>query len=221
MSRKPTITSQKKFSFSYKTAKQEFLGIKIRESVVTFATGCAGTGKTFIAMAEGLRLLRNPNSGIRKIILCRPAVEACGEKLGFLPGSLDDKMEPYFQHIHDICGELLTEQEIYHLIRSDSFEVKPLAYLRGNTFKNAFVVLDEAQNVNAKQMLMFLTRLGEGSKIVICGDPIQSDQKESCLDKFQQALWDEPDFAFVDFTVRDIVRHELIGRIIEKCQHIK
>ncbi len=186
----------------------------IRKHDITFGIGPAGTGKTYLAVAMALASLKH--GSVSRIILTRPAVEA-GEALGFLPGDLQEKITPYLRPLHDALQDMQPAEEIQKLMERGSIEIAPLAYMRGRTLNNAFIILDEAQNSTTEQMLMFLTRLGNGSKAVITGDETQVDlppQKSSGLAEAHRALRDTEGIAIVEFTRRDVVRHPLVQRII-------
>ena len=179
-----------------------------------FAIGPAGSGKTYTAIALAVRSLKNKE--IKKIILSRPAVEA-GEKLGFLPGDLQDKVDPYLRPLYDGLFEMLGAEAFQRHLERGSIEVAPLAYMRGRTLDNAFIILDEAQNTTGEQMKMFLTRLGEGSRMVITGDTTQidlPDKQKSGLVIASRILRKVDDIAVCEFTNRDVVRHKLVQDII-------
>ena len=174
----------------------------------------AGTGKTYLAVAMALSALREGKTS--RIILTRPAVEA-GEALGFLPGDLYEKITPYLRPLHDALQDMQPADEIQKSMERGSIEIAPLAYMRGRTLNNAFIILDEAQNSTTEQMLMFLTRLGHGSKAVITGDETQVDlppHKSSGLAEAHRALKHTEGIAIVEFSRRDVVRHPLVQRII-------
>ena len=182
---------------------------------LTFGVGPAGTGKTFLAVCHGVSLLMQ--NKVNKIILTRPAVEA-GEHLGFLPGDLKDKVDPFLRPINDALSELLSEGEIERMKAERIVEIAPLAYMRGRTLKNAFILLDEAQNAHKMQMKMFLTRLGENSSMVVTGDPSQVDlprDKYSGLVDAVERLCHLNDIAVSYFTANDITRHPLVSQIVK------
>jgi len=186
----------------------------IRKHDVTFGIGPAGTGKTYLAVATALSALREGR--VSRIILTRPAVEA-GEALGFLPGDLYEKITPYLRPLHDALHDMLPAEEIQKHTERGTIEIAPLAYMRGRTLNNAFIILDEAQNSTTEQMLMFLTRLGHGSKTVITGDETQIDlppHKNSGLLEAHRALRLIDGIAVIEFSKRDVVRHPLVQRII-------
>ncbi len=187
----------------------------MRDNEVTFGVGPAGTGKTFLAMAQALQCLREKT--VQRLILTRPAVEA-GEALGFLPGDLKEKIFPYLRPLYDALYDLMEADEAERLIERGFIEIAPLAYMRGRTLKNAFIILDEAQNTTTEQMFMFLTRLGEGSRCAVTGDPSQVDLKRnvrSGLIEAIQALPGVPGVSFVHFASADVVRLPVVQRIIE------
>ena len=182
---------------------------------LAFGIGPAGTGKTYLAVAVGVNMLISGH--VDKIILSRPAVEA-GEKLGYLPGDMKDKVDPYMQPLYDALNDFLPGKQSAKMIEEKVIEIAPLAFMRGRTLSNAFVVLDEAQNATTMQMKMFLTRLGEGSRMVITGDRTQIDLPRgvnSGLWDAERLLKDIPKISFNYFTSKDVVRHPLVAAIIE------
>jgi phosphate starvation-inducible PhoH-like protein len=207
-------THERKAGVTAKTVGQKKYIDAIRKHDITFGIGPAGTGKTFLAVATALSALREGK--ISRIILTRPAVEA-GEALGFLPGDLYEKITPYLRPLHDALQDMMPAEEIVKLTERGVIEIAPLAYMRGRTLNNAFIILDEAQNSTTEQMLMFLTRLGHGSKAVITGDETQVDlpsHKHSGLVEAHRALKHTEGIAIVEFSKRDVVRHALVQRII-------
>jgi phosphate starvation-inducible protein PhoH and related proteins len=180
-----------------------------------FGIGPAGTGKTYLAVAVGVTMFIS--GAVEKIILSRPAVEA-GERLGFLPGDMKEKIDPYMQPLYDALNDFLPGKQVQKLIEEKRIEIAPLAFMRGRTLSNAFIVLDEAQNATQMQMKMFLTRLGEGSRMVITGDRTQVDLPRgttSGLAEAERILAGVKGVTFNYFTSKDVVRHPLVGRIIE------
>jgi len=207
-------TSSKKANITPKTVGQKKYLEAIRAHDVTLGLGPAGTGKTYLAMAMAVWHLREQKVG--RIILTRPAVEA-GEALGFLPGDLQEKLAPYLRPLHDALMDMLPADEIQRHMERGTIEIAPLAYMRGRTLNNAFIILDEAQNCTMEQMFMFLTRLGHGSKTVITGDPTQIDLPKSKLSGFLEArlaLRHVEGVSIIEFQRRDVVRHPLVQRII-------
>ena len=207
-------THERKPGVTAKTVGQKKYVEAIRKHDITFGIGPAGTGKTYLAVAMGLAALREGK--VSRIILTRPAVEA-GEALGFLPGDLYEKITPYLRPLHDALHDMLPTEEIQKHTERGTIEIAPLAYMRGRTLNNAFIILDEAQNSTTEQMLMFLTRLGHGSKAVITGDETQIDlppHKHSGLLEAHHALKNTEGIAIVEFGKRDVVRHPLVQRII-------
>lgn len=187
----------------------------IHDNTITFGVGPAGTGKTFLAVAAAVSALVRGHA--KRLVLVRPAVEA-GEHLGFLPGDAAQKMNPYFRPIFDSLGALMPASRVQQFIKREVIEIAPLAYMRGRTMQNAFVILDEAQNATSKQMLMLLTRLGSGSKIVITGDEQQTDLpygESSGLSDALYRLGNVRDVAICRLQAADIVRHPLVQRIID------
>jgi phosphate starvation-inducible PhoH-like protein len=186
----------------------------IRESVLVFGLGPAGIGKTYLAVAAAVDLLMAGR--VERIVLSRPAVEA-GERLGFLPGDLRDKVDPYLRPIYDALNDMLPADQLAKRMTNGEIEVAPIAFMRGRTLAHAFVILDEAQNTTPVQMKMFLTRLGEGSRMVVTGDPTQVDLPagaRSGLADALDALGGLAELAIVRFTERDVVRHRLVAQIV-------
>ncbi len=207
-------TSNRKPSLVPKTLGQKRYLEAIRNHDITFGIGPAGTGKTYLAVAMALVALKDEK--VSRIILTRPAVEA-GEALGFLPGDLYQKIDPYLRPLLDALQDMLPVEEIERYRERTVIEIAPLAYMRGRTLNNAFIILDEAQNATAEQMFMFLTRLGYNSKAVITGDPTQIDlpnNRQSGLVEAQRALQRVEGIALIEFTAKDVVRHPLVQRII-------
>jgi phosphate starvation-inducible protein PhoH and related proteins len=207
-------TSARKVSVTPKTLGQKKYIELIRDYDVVFGIGPAGTGKTYLAVAMAVAALKD--NKVARIILTRPAVEA-GEALGFLPGDLYEKIAPYLRPLHDALHDMLPGEEILKYTEKAILEIAPLAYMRGRTLNNAFIILDEAQNTTTEQMLMFLTRLGHGSKAVVTGDPTQIDlpgHKRSGLLEAIRILRGVDGIAIMEFQKRDVVRHALVQRII-------
>lgn len=196
-----------------KTSGQKRYCDAIRDSTVTFAIGPAGTGKTYLAMAMAIAALKRKEIG--RIILTRPVVEA-GENLGFLPGTLDEKVDPYVRPLYDALFDLTDMEKGNQLISQGVIEIAPLAFMRGRTFNDAFLILDEAQNTTSEQLKMFLTRLGFGSKMVVTGDITQVDLPGgvSGLHGVRDILSDIDEISFIDLTGADVVRHSLVARIV-------
>lgn len=205
-----------------KTVGQQNYVDRIKKNTIVFGVGPAGTGKTFLAVAMAVTALKQKQ--ISRIVLTRPAVEA-GEKLGFLPGDLQSKIDPYLRPLYDALGELLGNDSFQKYLEKGTIEIAPLAYMRGRTLDDSFIILDEAQNTTREQMKMFLTRLGFGSKIVITGDITQIDlpsDKVSGLKDAVRILDNVPDIAICRLTASDVVRHALVQRIIaayETAEH--
>jgi phosphate starvation-inducible PhoH-like protein len=200
-----------------KTGGQKRYVDAIRCNTVTFGIGPAGTGKTYLAMAMAVDALKRKEIG--RIILTRPAVEA-GESLGFLPGTLTEKVDPYLRPLYDALFDMMDAEKSSMMLERGTIEIAPLAYMRGRTLNDSFVILDEAQNTTPEQMKMFLTRLGFGSKVVITGDVTQIDlpRGASGLKQVRAILEDVPDLAFIDLTGKDVVRHKLVQRIVSAYQ---
>jgi phosphate starvation-inducible PhoH-like protein len=198
-----------------KTVNQKHYVDAIRDHTVTFAIGPAGTGKTYLAMALAVRALAEREVG--RIILTRPAVEA-GEKLGFLPGDMLAKVDPYLRPLFDALYDMLDADRLTSYMEKGAVEVAPLAFMRGRTLNDSFIILDEAQNTSPEQMQMFLTRLGFGSKVVVTGDDTQIDlprEQASGLLSVQDILGSIDGIAFIRFGHEDVVRHKLVQRIVE------
>ena len=209
------IVSNRGRTIRPKTANQKHYVDAIDENTITFGIGPAGTGKTYLAMAKAVAALQAKT--VNRIILTRPAVEA-GEKLGFLPGTLSEKIDPYLRPLFDALHDMIDPESVPRLMQSGVIEVAPLAYMRGRTLNDSFIILDEAQNTTPEQMKMFLTRLGFGSKMVITGDVTQVDLpngSHSGLRIIRNILNDIDDIAFLELTAEDVVRHRLIGDIVK------
>ena len=197
-----------------KTLNQKRYVDAIDKHTIVFGIGPAGTGKTYLAMAKAVQALQRKE--VSRIILTRPAVEA-GERLGFLPGTLTDKIDPYLRPLYDALNEMMDPELVPKLMASGTIELAPLAYMRGRTLNDSFVVLDEAQNTTPEQMKMFLTRLGFGTRMVVTGDITQVDlpQGASGLRLVTRVLKDIDDIHFARLTSDDVVRHTLVGRIVD------
>jgi phosphate starvation-inducible PhoH-like protein len=218
------INSEKNIEYIIKTPKKSVIPrsekqknyvYAINESDIIISTGPAGTGKTFLAVAVALTMLLEKK--IERIILSRPAVEA-GERLGFLPGDMRDKVDPYLRPLYDSLYDLLDFEKIQKKIEVGDIEIAPLAFMRGRTLKNSFAILDEAQNATDTQIKMFLTRIGENSKIVINGDPSQTDlpsKSLSGLNRSKKLLGHLKEISVVDFDHSDVVRHPLVSKIVK------
>ena len=209
------IVSNRGRTIRPKTANQKHYVDAIDEHTITFGIGPAGTGKTYLAMAKAVAALQAKK--VNRIILTRPAVEA-GEKLGFLPGTLTEKIDPYLRPLFDALHDMIDPDSIPRLMQSGVIEVAPLAFMRGRTLNDSFIILDEAQNTTPEQMKMFLTRLGFGSKMVITGDVTQVDLPngaKSGLRIIRDILDAVDDISFIELTAEDVVRHRLIGDIVK------
>lgn len=207
------IKTKRKFIHIRSKNQQKYV-LDIKKKDCTFGIGPAGTGKTYLAVARAVEALEN--SEVRRIVLVRPAVEA-GEKLGFLPGDMTEKIDPYLRPIYDALYEMLGFDKVEKLLEKNVIEVAPLAFMRGRTLNEAFIILDEAQNTTIPQMKMFLTRLGFVSKMVITGDITQIDlanPKQSGLIHAAKILANEKKISFCHFEIKDVVRHNLVQRII-------
>jgi phosphate starvation-inducible PhoH-like protein len=212
--RHPLVIKLKRQSVVPKTLNQKRYLQAIDAHPITFGIGPAGTGKTYLAMAMALRELLEAR--VERIILTRPAVEA-GEALGFLPGELQEKILPYLTPLYDAMNDMIGKEQTMQLVERGIVEIAPLAYMRGRTLANAFVVLDEAQNTTHEQMMMFLTRLGDGSRMVVTGDITQTDlprNKQSGLKEATRVLRDIERIRLFYFDGQDVVRHPLVQDII-------
>lgn len=207
------ITTRKKHLTARTPLQGDYIRL-LRERELVFGVGPAGTGKTYLATAYAAAMLERGE--VERIILTRPAVEA-GERLGFLPGDMKEKVDPYLRPLYDALYDMLTPQNADKLIEDGTIEIAPLAFMRGRTLRNAAIILDEAQNTTTMQMKMFLTRLGEGSKMFITGDVTQIDLPPNVHSGLKEALTvlkGEKEIGVVEFTDKDIVRHPLVGRIV-------
>jgi len=218
---RPLVIATNRKTIVPKTLGQKLYLQSIQRHPLVFGIGPAGTGKTYLAMAAGVSaLLKNE---VERIILTRPAVEA-GETLGFLPGDLREKILPYLRPLYDAMNDMLDAEDIARLTEKGVIEIAPLAYMRGRTLPRAFIVLDEAQNTTPEQMMMFLTRLGEDSRMVVTGDITQIDlprSKQSGLLEVQRILRDVPGVEFHQFSGADVVRHPLVLKIIDAYERYK
>ena len=197
-----------------RTARQRAYIRAMNSNTIIFGIGPAGTGKTYLAVCEAVKQLKN--GSVSRIILVRPAVEA-GESLGFLPGDLREKVEPYLRPLYDAFFELLSPEKFYHYTEKNVIEVAPLAYMRGRTLNDSFIILDEAQNTTPEQMKMFLTRIGFGSRAVVTGDLTQVDLPNGChsgLKVVQDILKNIEGISFVHLQNEDVVRHEIVQRVV-------
>ena len=213
-----TIKTSKKHIHIRSTNQQNYVNSIIDNDAV-FAVGPAGTGKTYLAVARAVEALEN--SSIKRLVLVRPAVEA-GEKLGFLPGDLSEKVDPYLRPIYDALYEFIGFERVNRLIEKRVIEVAPLAFMRGRTLNESYIILDEAQNTTIPQMKMFLTRMGFGSKVVITGDITQIDLpkvSESGLIHAIKILSSIDNIAFCNFDTKDVVRHQLVKKIVSAYDH--
>ena len=209
------IIKTPKKSIIPRSEKQKSYVRALRQSDIVISAGPAGTGKTFLAVAVGLTMLLEKK--IERIILSRPAVEA-GERLGFLPGDMKEKVDPYLRPLYDSLYDLFDFEKIQRMIEIGDIEIAPLAFMRGRTLKNSFAILDEAQNATDTQIKMFLTRIGENSKIVINGDPSQIDlpnKNSSGLERSKTILGHLHEISIVDFDHKDVVRHPLVSKIVK------
>ena len=210
----PSIRTRRKTIFARNAAQASYIDA-LSSTEIIFALGPAGTGKTYLAVAQAVSQLIS--GSVDRLILSRPAVEA-GERLGFLPGDMREKVDPYLRPLYDALYDMLPSEQVERRIASGEIEIAPIAFMRGRTLANAFIILDEAQNTSAMQMKMFLTRFGEGSRMVVCGDPNQVDLPagtKSGLADAVERLGGVKGIGFSRFTAADVVRHPLVGRIVE------
>jgi phosphate starvation-inducible PhoH-like protein len=209
------VYGTKGVSIKAKTVNQQKLVDQVKNNDLVFALGPAGTGKTYISVALAVRALKNKL--VKKIIITRPAVEA-GENLGFLPGDLKEKIDPYLRPIYDSLNDMIPYEKLQYYMEREIIEIAPLAYMRGRTLNNAFILLDEAQNTTPMQMKMFLTRMGPDSKMIVTGDTSQIDlprNQRSGLKEAVRILNEVKGIGFVELSERDVVRHRLVRDIIE------
>jgi len=186
----------------------------LRKKEMVFGVGPAGTGKTYLAVAVGVEMYEKQM--VERLVFCRPAVEA-GEKLGFLPGDMREKIDPYLRPIYDALNDFLGAERVEKMLERGEIEIAPLAFMRGRTLSHAYVVLDEAQNTTSTQMKMFLSRMGEGTRMIVTGDPSQNDlpyNQTSGLKEASEILDRIDEIAFIQFTNSDVVRHKLVGKIL-------
>ncbi|MEQ8475449.1 PhoH family protein [Fulvivirga sp.] len=208
------IYGTKGFIIKPKTLNQQKLVYAVRENDLVFAIGPAGTGKTYISVALAVKALKNKQ--VKKIIITRPAVEA-GETLGFLPGDLKEKLDPYLRPIYDALFDMVPSEKLKYYMENNVIEIAPLAYMRGRTLNNAFILLDEAQNTTPMQIKMFLTRMGPNSKVIITGDTSQIDlpkRQKSGLIESIGILKDVEGIGIIELSGKDVVRHKLVKEII-------
>lgn len=204
-----------------RTANQEQLLADFDKNDLMFATGPAGSGKTYTAIALAVRALKNKQ--VRKIILSRPAVEA-GEKLGFLPGDMKDKIDPYLQPLYDALEDMIPPFKLREYLETHVIQIAPLAFMRGRTLSDAVIILDEAQNTTPQQIKMFLTRLGFNSKMIVTGDMTQIDlpaSQQSGLIHAMRVLKNVKGISFIEFNKKDIIRHKLVSRIVEAYDNLE
>lgn len=215
------LLGRNKREIKARTVSQKKMAEVILKKDMLFAIGPAGTGKTYTAVALAVRALRNKE--VRRIVLTRPAVEA-GENLGFLPGDMREKLDPYLQPLYDALKDMIPHQKLLSYFEDGTIEIAPLAFMRGRTLDNAFVILDEAQNATVSQLKMFLTRMGKSAKFVITGDVTQIDlprRQQSGLKIAHDLLGDIPDIEFVFLNENDVVRHKLVKKIIRAYRQIE
>ena len=217
----PLVVTTNRKSVVPKTIGQKLYLQAIQKNPIVFGIGPAGTGKTYLAMAAAISALRKGQ--VQRIVLTRPAVEA-GETLGFLPGDLREKILPYLRPLYDALHDMLDQEDVVTLSEKGVIEIAPLAYMRGRTLANAYIILDEAQNTTPEQMMMFLTRLGDESRMIVTGDITQIDlprHKLSGLTQAPRVLKNIPGIEFHTFTASDVVRHPLVQKIIEAYEQAK
>jgi phosphate starvation-inducible protein PhoH and related proteins len=219
---RPSISkSRRGESIQPRTLNQKNYVLAIESHSLTFGIGPAGTGKTYLAAVTAVKALQNRK--VERLVLTRPAVEA-GEKLGFLPGDLQQKIDPYLRPLYDALNEMIGAEKVPQMIEKGIIEIAPLAYMRGRTLSNAFIIVDEAQNTTTAQMKMILTRLGQSSRMVVTGDITQTDlprHQTSGLVAAQKILKNVEGIAFTHFTRADVVRHPLVQKIIEAYEDLE
>lgn len=213
---RPQQRMHKEVMITPRNKKQSDYLRKIEQNIITLALGSAGSGKTHLAALMALKYLREGR--VEKIVVCRPATQAAGEDLGFLPGGVRDKMDPYLQPIFQAFKQFLSYSELQQMLREEIIEIVPVAFARGRTFNHSFVLLDEAQNLTMEAMLMMLTRLGDNSKIVVTGDPRQRDVLGNTLDQTVYRLRSVNEVAIIHFEPKDVVRHPLVEAILMKWE---
>lgn len=204
--------SVKKFAIKYLNPKQKTYGRTIQQNTIIFAIGSAGSGKTHLAALHAMDEFLSGR--VEKIIVCRPVVNAGGEEIGFLPGTLNEKMDVYIKPIFDAFSIQWNPKQIQTLLDYGRIEIAPLAFMRGRTFSNAFIICDEAQNASDEQLLMLLSRLGQNSKMIITGDPSQRDISGRPFERARRRLSSVPGIAFIEFNDDDVVRHPLVQKIL-------
>lgn len=215
------VTGNEGLQVKARTLNQKRLVEAVHKHDLVFAIGPSGTGKTYTAVALAVKAMRNKE--VRRIILTRPAVEA-GENLGFLPGDLKEKLDPYLQPLYDALRDMIPQEKLRYLMENGLIQIAPLAYMRGRTLDNAFVILDEAQNATPTQMKMFLTRMGQNARFIITGDLTQVDlpaRQRSGLPEALKLLKDIPGIAFVFFDRSDVVRHPLVRKVLEAYEGVE
>lgn len=216
----PPIKTKKKEIKPRSPVQAEYIQA-MRDYELVFGLGPAGTGKTYLAVALGVEMYLSGE--VERLIFARPAVEA-GEQLGFLPGDMKEKVDPYLRPIYDALHDVLPHDKVDKKIEAGDIEIAPLAFMRGRTLSRAFIILDEAQNATSMQMKMFLTRMGEGSRMVVTGDPLQSDlppRQGSGLTECMAYLKDVNEIKFITFSEKDVVRHHLVAQIIDAYEQRK
>ncbi|MCG8384342.1 MAG: PhoH family protein [Cytophagales bacterium] len=209
------------FTIKPKTLNQQKLVYAVKDNDLVFALGPAGTGKTYISVALAVKALKNKQ--VKKIIITRPAVEA-GETLGFLPGDLKEKLDPYLRPIYDALYDMIPAEKLKYYMENNVIEIAPLAYMRGRTLNNAFILLDEAQNTTPMQIKMFLTRMGPNSKVIITGDTSQIDlpkKQKSGLIEAAEILKNVEGIGFVELTGKDVIRHRIVKDIISAYEKVE
>jgi len=217
------LRRNKNYKLLPKNKSQEIFINSIENKNIIFNIGSAGSGKSFVAVAWAIEKLCNKNEKYRKIILTRPAIEACGEEIGFLPGPIEEKLEPYMQPIYDIFAKYgIRRNDILKMIEEDIVEIVPLAFMRGRSIENSILIADEAQNMNSRQMEMLLTRFGSGSKFIITGDITQRDIKKATgIEEACSLFKDSNKMAFIFFGKDEILRDPIVAEIVEKYEKLR
>lgn len=217
------LRRNKNYKFSPKNKSQQLFLESIGNKNIVFNIGSAGSGKTYVAVAWAIEKLCDKNEKYRKLILTRPAVEACGEEIGFLPGSKEEKLEPYMQPIYDIFFKYgIRKNDVLKMIEEDIIEIMPLAFMRGRSIENSILIAEEAQNMNSQQMEMLLTRYGQGSKFMVTGDITQRDIKRAVgIEEACELFKDSKKIQFIFFGKDEILRDPIVAEIVDKYEALR
>jgi phosphate starvation-inducible PhoH-like protein len=217
------LRRNKNYKFLPKNKSQQLFIDSIEQKNIVFNIGSAGSGKTYVAVAWAIEKLCNKNEKYRKLILTRPAVEACGEEIGFLPGSKEEKLEPYMQPIYDIFFKYgIRKNDVLKMIEEDIIEIMPLAFMRGRSIESSILIAEEAQNMNSQQMEMLLTRYGQGSKFIITGDITQRDIKKAVgIEEACELFKESKKIQFIFFGKDEILRDPIVAEIVDKYEELR